>query len=109
MQFFEAFDQTLKEFGIKNTDLQALTGVADGSISRFRRGERDLHAATLHKLISALPPRVQQHYYMTCLATDMDDGTMAAMLMAIAARMRATAEARAEEEATAYEDDRIPA
>lgn len=103
MQFFEAFDQTLKEFGIKNTDLQALTGVADGSISRFRRGERDLHAATLHKLISALPPRVQQHYYMTCLTTDMDDSTIAALLTAIALRLRTTAEAKT------YEDEKIPA
>jgi hypothetical protein len=109
MQFFEAFDQTLKEFEVKNSDLEALTGVCHTSISRFRRGERDLHAATLQKLIRALPLRVQQHYYMTCLGTDMDDGAMAAMLMAIAARMRATAEARAEEEAPDYEDDRIPA
>jgi len=103
MQFFEAFDQTLKEFEIKNTDLQALTGIADGSISRFRRGERDLHAATLHKLISALPPRVQQHYYMTCLTTDMDDSTMAALLTAIAMRLRTTAEAKA------YEVEKISA
>jgi predicted transcriptional regulator len=109
MQFFEAFDQTLKEFEIKNTDLQELSGVTTAAISRFRRGERDIHSSTLYRLVSALPLRVQQHYYMTCLTKDMDDTTMAAMLIAIAARMRMTAEAKADEEATDYKDDRIPA
>jgi DNA-binding Xre family transcriptional regulator len=71
MQTFEAFDRTLIHFNITNRDLHHQTGVHESSISRFRRGERDLHVATLEKLILALPLEAQQFYYFNCMVSDL--------------------------------------
>jgi predicted transcriptional regulator len=71
MQTFEAFDKALSQFDIKNRDLQHQTGVHESSISRFRRGERDLHVAVLEKLLLALPPEAQQFYYFNCMGSDL--------------------------------------
>jgi DNA-binding Xre family transcriptional regulator len=103
MQFFEAFDKTLSQFSIKNRELQQSTGISDASISRFRRGERDLHTATLQTLIAALPPEAQQHYYLGCLVAELDDSAMAVLLNAIALKLRTGAQAKP------YEDEKVPA
>jgi DNA-binding Xre family transcriptional regulator len=71
MQTFEAFDRTLSHFNIMNRDLQHQTGVHESSISRFRRGERDLHVATLEKLILALPSEAQRFYYFNCIVPEL--------------------------------------
>jgi DNA-binding Xre family transcriptional regulator len=103
MQTFEAFDKTLSHFDIKNRELQNKTGVNESSISRFRRGERDLQVATLEKLIQALPHQAQQFYYFNCMVSDFDDQAIASMLYALSVKLRDGAQARA------FEAEKIPA
>ena len=65
MHYREAFNQTLKKFGIPAKSLALSSGVQECQISQFRKG-KDLMAETLFSLIAALPTEAKI-YYFSCI------------------------------------------
>jgi transcriptional regulator with XRE-family HTH domain len=106
MKFSEAIDQTLKHYSITGKDLSVQSGVAEASISRFRRGERDIQAESLERLINSLPPQAQQYFYLNCLVNDLDDEAIATLLHAISLKMRSSS---AKVSVTSLMSEKIPA
>jgi transcriptional regulator with XRE-family HTH domain len=84
MNFSAALDTTLKEFKISGRDLASRSGVTEASISRFRRGEREIQSDSLDKLITALPLEAKQFLYCKLLIGEMDRNGIATLLSAIA-------------------------
>jgi len=62
MHYREAFNQTLKKFGIQAKVLAQKSGVQERQISQFRNG-KDLMAETLFNLIAALPTEAKIYYF----------------------------------------------
>jgi hypothetical protein len=62
MNYREAFDKTLKTFGITAKSLSEATGVQERQISLFRKG-KDLMASNFFLLIEALPEPARQHFF----------------------------------------------
>jgi transcriptional regulator with XRE-family HTH domain len=92
MKFADALDITLKHFKISAKELAAKSGVAESSISRYRRGERDIQADSLERLIAALPSEARNYLYFNCLIRDIDDAGIATLLQAIAIRLKSNPE-----------------
>ncbi|NJL57251.1 helix-turn-helix transcriptional regulator [bacterium] len=88
MDFSSALDKTLKEFDITARELAARSGVAESSISRFRRGERDMHCDGLERLLAALPVEARNYFVFNCLVPTLGDGDVATLLSAIAHRLK---------------------
>lgn len=97
MRFSSAIDQTLKQYGITGKELSTRSGVAEASISRFRRGERDIQAESLEKIVAALPASAQQYFFLNCLVADLDDEAIATLLHAISLKLRAGSDKASEE------------
>lgn len=60
------FDQTLKRYRIKATELSALAGVSNGLISEFRKGRKATTTDTLEKILDAmeeLAPSSKGYFY----------------------------------------------
>jgi transcriptional regulator with XRE-family HTH domain len=91
MKFSKALDLTLKEFKIPAKDLANKSGVAESSISRYRRGERDIQADSLERLIASLPPEAQQYFYFNCVVPVLDDRGIATLLEAVSTKLRSGA------------------
>lgn len=91
-----AIDQTLKQYGITGKELSTKSGVAEASISRFRRGERDIQAESLEKIVAALPASAQKYFFLNCLVEDLDDDAIATLLHAISLKLR-SADKKSEE------------
>ncbi|PZV07235.1 MAG: hypothetical protein DCF22_22375 [Leptolyngbya sp.] len=62
MNYREAFDKTLKTFGITAKSLSEATGVQERQISLFRKG-KDLMAGNFFLLVEALPEPARQHFF----------------------------------------------
>lgn len=90
MDFSTAFDQTLKEYGLKAKDIASESGVTETSISLFRKGKKDITASSLGRLLSALPADARQHLCFNLLVKDMDQTAMASMLTVIAHQLKDT-------------------
>lgn len=84
MKFSDSFDDTLKRFKITAKDLASKSGVAESSISRFRRGEREIQSDSLERLISALPQDAKQYLFCQLFVGEMDKQGIATLLNAIA-------------------------
>jgi hypothetical protein len=56
--------------------------------SRFRRGERDIQAESLERLIMALPPDARQYLFFKLAVGDMDQKGIATLLNAIAYHLK---------------------
>lgn len=91
MNFNKALDLTLKEFRLSAKAISEASGVSEGSLSRFRRGERDIHAANLERIVSALPPEAKQFFYAHCLCSELGDDGLATLLSAIAYHLKSPA------------------
>jgi transcriptional regulator with XRE-family HTH domain len=102
MKFCEAFDTTLSHYNLSAKEIAEASGMRPATISEYRRGLREIHTNNLERLIQALPPEAQEHFFMSCLIGEMSTSTMATMLHMIAAKMRQGVELRSI-------DDRIPA
>jgi transcriptional regulator with XRE-family HTH domain len=87
MKFSEAFDKTLKQFSLTGKALALQSGVTEASISRFRRGERDIQAENLERLINALPIEAQEYFYFNCLVSNLDDRGIATLLQVISQKL----------------------
>lgn len=88
MKFADALDATLKHFCISAKEMATKSGVAESSISRYRRGERDIQAESLERLIAALPPDARHYFYFNCLVRDIDEAGIATLLQAIAFKLK---------------------
>jgi transcriptional regulator with XRE-family HTH domain len=88
MNFSDSFDETLKQFKLTAKDLAGKSGVAESSISRFRRGEREIQSDSLERLISALPQDAKQYLFCKLLIGELDRRGIATLLSAIAHHMR---------------------
>lgn len=89
MKFATAFDATLKHFKISARELALQSGVAESSISRYRRGERDIQADSLERLLEALPQEARHYFYFNCLVRDIDEAGIATLLQVIASKLKA--------------------
>lgn len=88
MKFSNALNATLKQFSINGKDLARISGVSESSISRYRRGESDIQAESLERLITALPPDARYYFYFNCLVKDIDEAGIAILLQAIAFKLK---------------------
>jgi len=88
MKFADALNATLKHFEITAKELSAKSGVAESSISRYRRGERDMQAESLERMLEVLPPAARYYFYCDCLIKDIDAVGVAMLLQAIASKMK---------------------
>ena len=88
MNFADAFNETLIHFSIKGKDIAAESGLPEAAISRFRKGEQDIKASTLEKLLSALPTEAKQYLFFKLFVGEMDQGGVATLLNAISHHLR---------------------
>lgn len=92
MKYADALNATLKHFEITAREVSLKSGVTESSISRYRRGERDIQVESLERMLDVLPPEARYYFYCDCLIKDLDATGVAMLLQAIAAKMRADAE-----------------
>ncbi|NEP02041.1 MAG: helix-turn-helix transcriptional regulator [Symploca sp. SIO2E9] len=93
MNFSQAFDSTLKNFGVSAKWLAERSGVAPQTISDFRRGKKSIQTDSLGKLLVALPVEAQVYFFNLllgrCITPEqmvefMDSDQLSSMLLAIA-------------------------
>jgi transcriptional regulator with XRE-family HTH domain len=63
MTYREAFDETVKLFGLRASDIASKSGIGENQISRFRHGKTDLQTESLEKLIDGLPQNAKAYFY----------------------------------------------
>jgi transcriptional regulator with XRE-family HTH domain len=97
MNFNQALNSTLKEFGISAKQLAEQSGVTPQSISEFRRGKRTIQTDSLEKLLEYLPFEARMYFFSLLLGekisaehlvAGMDDSQMSDLMMAIANKMK---------------------
>lgn len=64
MEFHEAFDRTLRDFGIKASSVAIVSGIPESDISRFRNGGQDMRGSKLSRLIRALPNTARNYFWL---------------------------------------------
>ncbi|MDV3351449.1 helix-turn-helix transcriptional regulator [Leptothoe sp. ISB3NOV94-8A] len=89
MNFSEAFDLTLKEFGLTGKSLAISTGLREATVSNFRNGS-DIRSDNLEKLLSALPPEAKQFLFLKVFVDDLNPDGIATMLGLLAGRLKET-------------------
>lgn len=88
MDFADSLDATLKQFKITAKALSESSGVAEASISRYRRKERDINADSLERMIKALPQDAKQFLFCQIFVGEMDKQGLATLLSAIAYHLK---------------------
>jgi DNA-binding Xre family transcriptional regulator len=94
----EAFDRTLKKYGITGTWLSQQSGVNAQMISRFRNGQ-NIQTDTLEKLLAPLSSEMKDYFYSSLMSrgigvslestiASMNERELRSVLFAIAARMQ---------------------
>jgi transcriptional regulator with XRE-family HTH domain len=68
MDFRTALNETLRRFGIKAAALSEACGISPMEISRFRKGRKDVNAATLKRMVDALPNDARLYFYYLLMA-----------------------------------------
>jgi transcriptional regulator with XRE-family HTH domain len=63
MSYREAFDETVKLFELRASEIADKSGIGENQISRFRHGKTDLQTASLEKLINVLPAKAKAYFY----------------------------------------------
>ena len=89
MNFSEAFDLTLKEFGLTGKSLAISTGLREATVSNFRNGS-DIRSDNLEKLLGALPPEAKQFLFLKVFVDDLNPEGIATMLSLLAGRLKET-------------------
>ena len=89
MNFSEAFDLTLKEFGLTGKSLAISTGLREATVSNFRNGS-DIRSDNLEKLLGALPPEAKQFLFLKVFVDDLTPDGIATMLSLLAGRLKET-------------------
>ena len=67
MNFAQALDRTLDEYGISGKWLSERSGVSQQMISGFRKGNQRVYSDSLEKIVATLPIEAK-HYFFTQLA-----------------------------------------
>lgn len=97
MDFNQAFDRTLKNFGISAKWLAEQSGVAAPTISDFRRGKKSIQTDSLGKLLGALPTEAKLNFFSLLLGQGigaenlvaaMDNDELSAVVMAVAHKLK---------------------
>jgi transcriptional regulator with XRE-family HTH domain len=70
MNFSQALDKTLDEFGITAKWLSEKTGVSQQMISGFRRGNQRIYSDSLEKILAGLP--IDAKNYLLCQLAEVD-------------------------------------
>ena len=89
----EAFDQSLKDFGISAKWLSQQSGVSEKMISGFRNSRQRIYSDSLEKLLKAMPAEVRWRFFelllgekltIERLVAGMDDAKLSSLLFAVA-------------------------
>jgi DNA-binding Xre family transcriptional regulator len=64
MEIHNAFDRTLKDFGIRASVISASSGIAESDISKFRSGNQDIRGSKIEKLLNALPVSARDYFWL---------------------------------------------
>lgn len=70
MEWNQSFDLTLKTYGVNARQLAQKSGVSEITISRFRKGRQPMNTDNLNALLSALPQKIQNHFFKLLLGED---------------------------------------
>ncbi|MEA5595720.1 helix-turn-helix transcriptional regulator [Rivularia sp. UHCC 0363] len=101
MNFNQAFDSTLKDFGVSAKRLAEQSGVTPQSISEFRREKKSIQTDSLEKLLEFLPVEAKVHFFnlflgekilLEHLIAKMDRDQMSDIMMAIANNLKTNRE-----------------
>lgn len=87
MDFSNAFDLTLKEFGLTGKAVAIDAGVREATVSNFRNGS-EIRTDSLEKLIKALPPDAKQFLFLKVFVDDLNPQAIATMLGLLAGRLK---------------------
>ncbi|MEN8444086.1 MAG: helix-turn-helix transcriptional regulator [Cyanobacteria bacterium J06555_13] len=87
MDFSNAFDLTLKEFGLTGKAVAINAGLREATVSNFRNGS-DIRTDSLEKLIKALPPEAKQFLFLKVFVDDLNPPAIATMLGLLAGRLK---------------------
>ncbi len=74
MKISQAFDKTLKNFGINAKRLSEQSGVSEKMISLFRNGRQRIYSDSFEKLLDALPLEAR-----LCFLIQLSEGKLAAL------------------------------
>ena len=74
MKISQAFDQTLKNFGISAKELSEQSGVSEKMISLFRNDKQRIYSDSLEKLVNSLPLDARLFFL-----TQLSEGKLAAL------------------------------
>lgn len=97
MNFSQALDRTIEEFGLSAKWLATRAGVSEQMISDFRNGKKRVYNDSLEKILSALPSEAKAYYFMILEVSPvslksqidkMDDLQLAGLLAAIAEKLQ---------------------
>lgn len=89
MNFSNAFDLTLKKFGVTGKSIAISTGLREATVSNFRHGS-DIRSDNLEKLIEALPAEAKEFLFLKVFVDDLTTEGIATMLMLLASRLKET-------------------
>lgn len=97
MQFSQALDRTLNEFGIKARWLSERSGVSQQMISDFRNGKQRIYSDSLEKMLSSLPAEARDYFFrqlgsspatLEARIADMNSDELSQLLLAIADKLQ---------------------
>ena len=101
MNFNQAFDSTLKNFGVSAKQLGEQSGVSPQSISEFRREKKSIQTDSLEKLLEFLPIDAKVYFFSLLLGEEvliehliakMDNDQMSDVMIAIANKLKTNRE-----------------
>ncbi|MDJ0902779.1 MAG: hypothetical protein QNJ55_28655 [Xenococcus sp. MO_188.B8] len=96
MNLNQAFDQSLKDYGVSAKLLSEKSGVSERMISQFRNSRQRIYSDTLEKLLLALPFEVRLHFLSLVLGVEitpeklvvgMKEAELSSLLNAIADKL----------------------
>lgn len=97
MQFSQALDRTLNEFGIKAKWLAERSGVSPQMISDFRNGKQRIYSDSLEKMLASLPAEAREYFFrqlgsspttIQARISEMDNDELSTLLLAIADKLQ---------------------
>lgn len=102
MDWSQAFDQTLHDYGVSAKWLARESGISEVAISRFRRGKQAITTDTLNALLKPLSIEARDYFFSKLLGSEvtpadpeieiliekMEVSQLANLLNLIASRMR---------------------
>ena len=97
MNFSQALDRTIEEFGISGKGLASRAGVSEQMISDFRNGKKRVYNDSLEKILAALPSEAKSYYFLMLDVSPvslksqidtMDDSQLVLLLAAIAEKLQ---------------------